>query len=264
MRTATAITAVFLTAILAATSAAQSTDAAEQLRLGRAAVAAHDPAAAIKHFERVGTREGSELLAAALMTESRSASDQFVERAFAAAMRARAEHPPSRKELAAAVRPGELVIVYLVGETAWAWAFDADAFVGYPLMPETIATAADRVRSYIDRDDREGVARVAEDLMPALLGPALERLPKLTRIIFAVDGQLRGLPIGALPTGTGQTPLQQQLAVLVVEHGELLDAIKAQPLPPIAAHSPWYRSRMLIAAAVAAILLIAIAVWLRR
>jgi hypothetical protein len=252
-----------MTCILAGFSAAQGTDEAEQLRLGRAAMAAHDPAAAIAHFERVDTREGRESLAAALMTESRSASDDYVERAFAAAMRARAEHPPSRVELAAAVRPGEMAIVYLIGETAWAWAFDRDAFVGYPLAPDAIATAAGRAQSYIDRDDREGVARVADDLMPALLGPAMERLPKLTRIIFVVDGPLRNLPIGVLPAGAGQPPLQQQLAVSIAEHGALLDAIKAAPLPPVAHESRWYRSPVAIAAALATIVLTAI-VLLRR
>lgn len=230
--------------------------------LGRAALAAHDPAAAIRHFQQADTREARAWLAVALMMESRSASDQYVERAFDAMLRARTNRPSppsSRAQLAAAVRPGEAVIAFLIGETsAWAWAFDRDTFIAYPLpAPPEIATAVARVRAYTESGDREGVQRIADDLVPALLGPALGQLPKLRRLIFVVDGPLRDLPIGALPTGEDHSPLQQQIAVTVVEHDAVLDAITAEPAPPAARDASW-RTRPLVMAAIAVgILLVA-------
>ena len=269
-RGAAAIPAFLIVVWVAGPVFAQHTDDAEPLKLGRAAMAAHDPAEAIRQFEQADTREAREWLAVALMMESRSPSDQYVERAFESAMRARAEPTsptPSRAELAAAMRPGEMVIAVLIGETsAWAWAFDRDVLIGYPMpAPTDIATAAARVRAYIDSGDREGVERIAEDLMPALLGPALERLPKLKRLIFMMDGPLRGLPIGAFPAGQGHSPLQQELTVSLAGHGELLNAIRAEPSPPTARHWPWQSSPIVMAAIALAILLLAgIAVFLRR
>ena len=246
----------------------QQPDDAEQLRLGRDAMAAHDPAAAIRHFEQLATREAREWLAVALMTESGSPSDQYVERAFEAAMRARAEPSAStlsRAELVAALRPGDMVIAFLIGETSWAWAFDRDAFIGYALpAPDLIATAASRARAYLDSGNREGVTRIAEDLMPALLGAASQRLPQLKRLIFVVDGPLRGLPLGALPAGEQQSPLQQQVAVSVVEYRALLDAIKAQQSRPAAPDSWLAHANGSAAVAIAILLIAAAAVYVRR
>jgi tetratricopeptide (TPR) repeat protein len=172
--------------------------------LGRVALASHDPAAAIRHFERVETREGHHWLAAALMMESRSPSDEYVERAFDAALRARMGLPGDvrpRADIAASLRPGEMVIAFLVGEShAYAWAFERDAFIGYPLpKPGELATAAGRAQTYFDQNDKEGLGRVAENLMPALLGPATDRLPTLQRLIFVPDDTLQGLPFADLP-----------------------------------------------------------------
>ena len=236
---------------------------AEQVTLGRAAMAAHDPTEAIRHFERADSREAREWLAVALMMESRSPSDRYVERAFEAAVRARARQPaqaPDRASLAAAVRPGELVIAFLIAEAhAYAWAFDRDAFVGYQLpAPAEIATAAARARAYIDTGDRAGVQRIAEDLMPALLGPALARLPGLRRLIFVVDGPLRDLPIGELPAGESQSPLRQQLAVSIVgEPGALPDAITIRAEQSPQPEPSWQPRPIVIGAIAVAVLLIA-------
>ena len=249
---------------------AQESGDAEQLRLGRAAMAAHDPTTAITHFEKADTIEAREWLAVALMMESRSPSDQYVERAFEAALRARALQPaqvPARAELATAMRPGEFVIAFLIGEVyAYAWAFDRDAFVGYQLpAPAELATGVARARAYIDSGDRAGVLRIAEELMPALLGPARERLPKLKRLIFVLDGTLRDLPVGELPPGEGQSPLQQQLAISLTEPGALLEAIRADPSPPPATAPSWQRRSIVIGGILVAILAIAaIAGWWRR
>lgn len=265
-RTAAYISTLFFALSCGRPVGAQSVDPAEQLKLGRAAMDAHDPAKAIRHFEQADTREGREWLAVALMMESRSASDRYVERAFDAAMRARAaqpSRPPSRAELAAALRPGEMVIAVLTGETsAWAWAFDHDAFVGYPLpSPAEIATDATRIEAYLASGDREGVARIADDLMPALLGPALGRLPQLKRLIFEVDGPLRGIPLGALPAA-GDAPLEQQLAVAMAADGALLDAINAESHAEAASfRQP--RPAVMVAIAIT-IGLIAVAVFVRR
>lgn len=257
--------AAFLLIVAAPCAVLGQRDPAEQLRLGQAALAGHDPGAAIRYFESINTRAAREWLAVALMTESRTASGPLVERAFEAAMRARAVEPqrlPERAALAAALRPDEMVIVILTGETAWAWAFDRAGFVGYPLpSPLALATAASRARAYIDSNDRDGVARVAEDLMPALLGPALAQVPKLKRLIIVLDGPLRGLPIGAFPTGEANTPLQQQLAVSVVEHDGLLDAIRAEP-PPVS--RPSTRLFVIIAIGLAIVLIAGLVVFLRH
>src|SRR5215213_10067990 len=86
---------------------AQSITQPSQFQLGKAAIDAHDPAAAIAHFEQDESNAGRTWLAVALMMESRSASDRYVERAFDAATRVRAdqnERVRSRADLAAALR----------------------------------------------------------------------------------------------------------------------------------------------------------------
>jgi hypothetical protein len=255
-----------LVAVTAAAAIAQPASAPTQFQLGKAAMEAHDPASAIAHFEQVETKEGRAWLAVALMMESRSPSDRFVERAFDAAARARADQPErlrSRADLAAALRPGEMVVTFLVGEThAYAWAFDRETLIGYPL-PSTaeIATAVERVNSYIAKKDLAGVRRIADDLMPALLGPVVDRLAGLSRVIFVVDGPLRQLPIGDLPIGAGASTLSQQLAVSTVDDGSLFDEIgRTSPQP---AASTWPTATV-AGAIVIGILLVAAAVALRR
>jgi MYXO-CTERM domain-containing protein len=210
-----------------------------QFELGRAAMAAHDPTAAIAHFEQVHTTEGFEWLSVALMMESRSPSDQFVERAFEAAQRARLNPPAQlqrRADITAALRPGDMVIAFLVGEAyAYAWAFDRDGFAGYQLPPPAeIATAVDRATGYADTSDRDGLKRIADDLMPSLLGPATDRIPQLTRVMFVADGPLRRLAIGELPAGDSDVPLRERLAVATAEYGSVIEAISRQQPEPAA------------------------------
>jgi len=113
--------------------------------LGRAAIAAHDPLMAIEHLEQsVAAYEQSgdtspttpyRSLTTALMMQSSSPTDQFVERAFDAAARARAGQSArlrSRADLAAALRTGDMVVAVLVGDRhAHAWAFDRSTLIGY-------------------------------------------------------------------------------------------------------------------------------------
>lgn len=257
--------------------------------LGRAALSAHDPLTAIDHLEHAvaayersraafpaesapgdaaARRDGPyHTLVTALMMQSSSPGDQFVERAFGAATRARTARPDSarsRAELAAALGPGDVVIAYLVGESdAYAWAFDRNALIGYPLPPSTaIATAVERINAYLAQRDRAGVQRIAEDLMPALLGPVLDRVPALTRVMMVTDGALRQLAIGELPLGDGQSTLSQQLAVSIVDDRSLFDEIGRSPATPQAARPG---ARFFVAAIVAATLLVAgVAAFRRR
>jgi hypothetical protein len=199
-----------------------------QFELGRAALQ-RDPAAAIAHFEQVPTREGREWLAVALMMESRSPSDAFVERAFDAAARSRISEPNRfhpRQEIAATLRPGDLVVAFLVGETAaYAWAFDRDAFLGYQLPPPAdLAVSVDRARAYADQHDGDGEKRIADDLLPALFGPALDRLPQLQRVIVVMDGPLQRLPQQILDANDGSA------VIVVSDYAGLQDAI-ARPTP---------------------------------
>jgi hypothetical protein len=199
-----------------------------ELELGRE-ILPRDPRSAIAHFEQVDTREGREWLAVALMMESRAPSDAYVERAFASAVRSRVDQPaqaPTRAALAAALHPDELVIAFLVGETdAYAWAFDREAFIGYQLPPTaTIATMVERARGYAGAKDREGVKRIADDLLPALFGPAFERLPKLRRVVLAVDGPLEQLPLDALAPS-----LPRGLIVSKAAYASLVDTINTPP-----------------------------------
>ena len=215
------------------------------LELGKAAMAAHDPTAAIAHFEKDDSREGRAWLAVALMMESRSPSDAYVERAFDAAARSRSDHREDlrpRAELAAALRPGEVVVTYLfVDQYAYGWAFDRDALIGYPLpRPGGIAAAIERLRGYLAADDRAGVARAADELVPALLGPVLDRTSAPTRLVVVPHGPIGGVPLDTLLAAFGL-----DLAVSTVEDAALLEEIERAPPPR--------RSRRSIAVAAGAV-----------
>lgn len=244
-----------------------------QFGLGRAALIAHDPDTAIAHLDQAVTVierlratvpaqelraaylsrrvEAHEWLVAALMMQSTSPTDRYVERAFDVAERARvraladllaegrakrradqrAEPPLARQraEIAANLGPGDLLIEYLVGEEhAYGWALTRDQLIGFELpSPTAIDAGVRRALAYIDTDDREGLARLAEDLTPALLGPALARVPNVQRIIFVPDGPLQRLPFAALPLpGAGLTYLAQRVAISTVGSGSLLDMLK--------------------------------------
>jgi hypothetical protein len=255
--------------VTAGSALAQPATEPTQFQLGRAAMDAHDPAAAIGHFEQVSGKEARAWLAVALMMESHSPSDRYVERAFDAATQARTDQAngrvPSRAELAAALRPGDMVITFLVGEShAYAWAFDRHTLIGYRLPPPAqIATAVERVNAYVAQKDRAGVQRIADDLMPALLGPVLDRIPALTRVIFVMDGPLRQVSIGELPTGEGPSSLGQRLAVSIVDDGSLFDEIGRAPAKP-PSQPAWPMTVLVAAASVIGILLVAGVAGLRR
>jgi hypothetical protein len=242
-----ALASVLIVAAMSAPAFAQRAASQEptQLDLGRE-ILAKDPRSAIAHFERIDSREGREWLAVALMMESRAPSDRYVERAFASAFHSRVAPgapAPAREALSAALHPGELVIAFLIGESdAYAWAFDRDAFVGYQLPPPaTVGTAVERLRGYAEAKDRDGVARIADDLLPALFGPAFERLPKLKRVILAVDGPLQQLPLDALAPS-----LPRRLVVAKASYASLLETINTpSPQPPA---SPTLSSPVVVAA----------------
>lgn len=217
---------------------AQPPDAAPaltEMQLGRAAID-RDPAAAIAHFEKVDTPEGHAWLAVALMMESRAASDGHVERAFEAAARSRVTDPSqfhTRKQIASALKPGDLVIAYFVGETAaYAWAFDRDAFVGYQLPPPSeLAVSVDRARGYVEQHDEDGQKRIADDLLPQLLGPAMDSLDKLDRVIVVMDGPLQRLPPQFLDAHGARA------VVVPTDYASIMDTI-ARPVPPRARRGP--------------------------
>jgi hypothetical protein len=217
--------------------------------LGRAALDAHDPATAIAQFEQVATPQGHEWLAVALMMESRSPSDSYVERAFESAQQARLDQPErmrSRTSLAATLRPGDIVITFLVGEThAYAWAFDREVFVGYPLPPSAeLATAIAGARGYMDNNDEAGVQRIAEQLMPALLGPVEERLAALNRVVFVTDGPLQSLSVAAL----AQAAMPSRVTVLTTDYSSLFETLTRLPSEPH--RRPGVLNRLLIAASI--------------
>lgn len=196
---------------------------------GLAAMEAHDPARAITQFEQVATKEGRAWLAVALMMESRSPADRYVERAYEAAARSRADQPDRvrpRAEIASALRPNEIVVAFLVREdAAYAWAFDRDTLVGYPLPKASdLSIGVDRITAYAGQDDRAGIQRIAEDLVPSLLGPMVDRLPTLTRVIFVMDGPLKKLPTSEL--------LPEGITVSNVDDNALLDEVIRIPSKP--------------------------------
>ena len=253
----------------ASSALAQPVTERSHFQLGKAAMDAHDPAAAIAHFEQADSKDARAWLAVALMMESRSPSDRYVERAFDAAARARADHPEavrSRADLAAALHPGDMVITFLLGEShAYAWAFDRDTLIGYPVPPSAeIATAVARVNAYVAQKDRAGVQRIADDLMPALLGPVVDRIPALTRVICVMDGPLRQLSIGELPIGEASSSLDAQLAVSTVDDGALLDEIGRAPSKPQSQQSAWPMTTLVAGAIIVGTLLVAGVAALRR
>jgi hypothetical protein len=240
------------------------TESAAHFRAGRDALA-RDPAAAIAQLEQVHTREGYEWLTIALMMESRSASDQFIERAFEAAGRARTgTQMRPRADMIAALRPGDMVVAFFVGETdVYAWAFDRAGFEGYQLPPRTEITASiNRARDYIDQHDREGLQRIAEDLVPMLFGPALERLSQTKRLIVVPDGPLQQLSIGALPAGEGQLPLEQRVEVVRSDYGSVVDMLSREQTGP-AARDTDTGSRLILIGGVALAILIVAAIVVR-
>ena len=254
---------ILLTSIVNSAFAQTVADRSTPFALGRAALDAHDPTTAIAQFERVATNEGREWLAVALMMESRSPSDQYVERAFAAAAQARIDQPDrmrSRADLSAALRPGDMVIAYLVGEThAYAWAFDRDGFVGYPLPPSSeLETAVTRARTYIDQKDQAGVQRIAEQLLPALLGPVEERLPTLKRLVFVTDGALQRLPVA----GLAQSILPSDLTIVTTDYSSLFETLtRAQSEP---AGGGCTRNRLMVVVAIVTVVILIAFVVLRR
>lgn len=214
---------IFNTLLGAAAGRQEIADAA-LTGLGRAALAAHNPAAAIRHLEKSQAKDARQWLAVALMMESRGPSDEYVERAFTVAESTRLDHVADARspaEIAAALRPGETVIAFLIGEQhAYAWAFDRDALIGYPLpSPSAIGEAVDRARAYADQKNREGLRRIADDLTPALLGPVTGRLPGVTRLIFVPDDRLRRLPFADLPFAGSE-----HVAISIIDNGPLTPA----------------------------------------
>jgi len=246
--------------------------------LGRAALAAHDPLLAIEHLEQsVAASEQSgdssptapyRSLTTALMMQSSSPSDQFVERAFDAAARARAGQAPlrSRADLAAALGTGDMVVAVLVGDRhAHAWAFDRSTLVGYPLPPPAeIATAVERMTAYASQQDRAGVQRIGDDLVPALLGPVMDRLSTLTRVILVMDGPLRQLPIGELPLGAGASSGSHPPSVASADDGSLFDEIRRPPSQVPAAPSGRTTTTLVVSAIAVALVIVAGVTAVRR
>ncbi len=136
--------------------------------------------------------------------------------------------------------------------------------LGYPLPPPAeIATAVERINAYVAQKDRAGVERIADDIMPALLGPVTDRLSTLTRVIFVMDGPLKQLPIGELPVAEGASSLSQQLAVSIVDDGALFDEVGRTPSQAPRTLVAWPTS-VLVASVIAVAILILWAVAARR
>ena len=134
--------------------------------LGKAAMVRAIPPQRSRISSRPTARKASAWLAVALMMESRSPSDRYVERAFAPRRKPgliSLSAYERRADLAAALHPGDMVITFLVGERhAYAWAFDRHTLIGYPLPPSAeIAAAVERVNAYVAQKDRAGVQRIA-------------------------------------------------------------------------------------------------------
>ena len=245
--------ASLLVCLAASPALPRQTAAVDPLGLGKAALDAHDPTAAIAHFERAEGKQARAWLAVALMMESRAPSDPYVERAYDAAVRARADRSDgfrSRAELAAALRPGEMVITYLFTEShAYGWAFDRDTMVGYPLpRPREMATVIERLNAYRAGRDRAGVGRVADELVPALLGPVLDRKSSPTRLVVVPDGPMRDLPLAELFSAFGM-----DLPVSTTDDAGLLEEIRRTPPRQSRRLMP-----VLIAAGIAGIVLLAL------
>ena len=99
--------------------------------------------------------------------------------------------------------------------------------IGYPLpRPGEIATAIERLRGYLAADDRAGVARAADQLVPALLGPVLDRTSAPTRLVVVPHGPIGGLPLENLLAAFGL-----DVPVSTVEDAALLEEIELVPPP---------------------------------
>jgi CHAT domain-containing protein len=242
-----------------------------QFGLGRAALVTRDPETAIGHLERAVSIieqlrasvpaqelraaylsrrvEAHEWLTAALMMQSSSPADRYVEQAFNVAERARvraladllaegrakrranqpvaAPRARTRQEIAANLGPRDLLIEYLIGaDHAYAWAVTRDSFVGFELpSPAELDDSVRRALGRIDADDREQLQLMADDLTPVLLGPAMSKLDSIDRIIFVPDGPLQRLPFAALPLPGGRY-LAQRVAISTVGSGSLLEMLK--------------------------------------
>ena len=250
-----------------------------QFGLGRAALVAHDPDTGIAHLEQAVTVierlratvpaeelraaylsrrvEAHEWLATALMMQSASPADAYVERAFNVAERARvraladllsegraqrrADQPApaptirTREAIAASLAPGEVLIEYLVGEEhAYGWALSREGLIGFDLpSPADLDASVRQALAYIDADDREGLRRLGEDLTPSLLGPVIGRLGTIKRIIFVPDGPLQRLPFAALPISEGNSAyLAQRVAISTVGSGSLLQILRRSDAAP--------------------------------
>lgn len=216
----------------------RATDSVEQLR------AAYLP-------RRV---EAHEWLAASLMLLARSPSDQFTEDAFHIAERARVRAlgdlmveaqsqrqldqpgaPPPRAlrraELAGRLGPSEAVLEFMVGENhAFGWLLTSTELIGFRL-PASQSLDADvrAMLALIDKDDRTGLQLLGERLTPALLGPVLERLGSLRRLIIVPDGPLQRLPFPALMMpGAEPVYLAQKITSATIGAASLLTAIPDQ------------------------------------
>ena len=117
-----------------------------------------------------------------------------------------------------------MVVAVLVGDRhAHAWAFDRSSFIGYPLPPPAeIVTAVERIAAYASQKDRAGVQRIADDLIPAVLGPVMDRLSMLKRVILVMDGPLRQLSAGDLHLAVRASSGSDLPSVVTVDDGALL------------------------------------------
>lgn len=239
--------------------------------LGRAALMAHDPATAIAHLQRsVDIAEGLpqgqapssayRWLVSASMMQAQTASDAHVERAFNVAARAR-HSAQTRFDIAATLKSGEAHVEYLIGEeTAYGWVLTREHIVGFAVPTAELETNVDRAVKYLNDGDRDGLVRISEELAPAVLGPILEALPSLTKIMFVPDGALERLPFAAL--WIGDRYLGEQVAVFIADAG---GRQVAAPLDERIA--PQHMTARFVALSLAAAALIAVAgvgVLLRR
>jgi tetratricopeptide (TPR) repeat protein len=222
--------------------------------LGRTALKAHDPQTAITHLQRAveiaeqspgsGADAPYEFLVAALMMQSASPDDAYVERAFnAAAHRTRAE-------VGSTLENGQAYVQYLVGdEHAYGWLLTRERMTGFELPPPAdleadVAAAA----QYAQDRDRDGLDRISEDFAPAVLGPVIHALPSLSKIMIVPDGVLQRLPFGALRIDDRY--LAERVAVSVADsNGRQVEA-----RPPEDGRGALQPARMMLIALAAALL----------
>jgi len=108
------------------------------------------------------------------------------------------------------------------------------------------------------------VQRIADDLVPALLGPVIDRLSTLKRVILVTDGPLRRLSIGELPLGAGASSGSQPLSVATADDGSLFDEIRRPPSNVPAAVSGRPMTTLVASAVAVALLIVAGVAALRR